>query len=300
MHTEKRKRGRKPKPNPYGTDFVEYDPNEWRPYTSKDPSPRLHLRHAVPLSEVNVGVNLKQPQWIAWDLASSTDEGCPDWHWKSGASVIDSRRFRCNTRVFNTLSRCRKTRVMGTHHCVAHGSKQKHVVKAVEQRKREAEVVEEIDTLRKEMRMGEGPLEDRDPTLVLGDLLGLVRGDILAVRSALVTIDLDEEITSKRASIVLDQYGRMIDRAARMAETLVKVKQADRSLNMAESTQALERLQRVAALGKNPEYRDAAVKVAAMMRDRLQQLDEQTDDLANGTATVLRAVEPGEVVEAAE
>lgn len=226
---------------------------------------------------------LPKRRYIVWSLESSTDPGCDPWRWKHGGIEMDSRVHRCIAHKASSYARCRQPVKDGTHVCAFHGARTPSVRSAIERRKTEAEIVQTMEQFRQELRMGEGPLEDRDPSLVLTDILALTRGDILAIRQALLTVDLKDDAHTGRSQAILKQYGIALDRAARISESLVKVKQADRSLSMAESTQALERLQRVAELGKDPEYRDAAVKVAGMMRDRLLALDAQTDDFLAGS-----------------
>jgi hypothetical protein len=259
-------------------------PRGGRHYDYDIPQIRPLDKRYKPITEEEAGTEpLEKYRFILWSEDSSTDEGCEPWRWRHGGIEMDSRVHRCIARKANSTARCRQPVKDGTHVCHFHGGRLPQVRTAIERRKTEAEIVNQMEQFRQELRMGEGPLEDRDPLLVLGDILALTRGDILAIRQALLTVDLKDDAHTGRSQAILKQYGIALDRAARVSESLVKVKQADRSLSMAESTQALDRLQRVAEMGKDPEYRKAAVTVAGMMRERLLALDAQTDDFLSGS-----------------
>lgn len=252
--------------------------DEWR----KLPTPHLPKRH-----------------YILWSVESSTDPECEDWHWTgAGGRPLDSRTTRCIAHKHGEYDRCRQTAVQYTHMCRYHGGHLPQVKSAAKRRQVTAEVEANIRNMREELRMGEGPLEERAPELVLADILALTRGDILAIRQSLVNVALAEEAHLPSAQAIMKQYGIALDRAARVAETLVKVKQADRSLNLSEGQAALDRLAKVAELGRDPEYRDAAVTVAARMRAQLIALDEGTDALASASDVVLQAADVVEEHEA--
>lgn len=239
--------------------------------------------------------HLPKRTYILWSVESSTDPDCEDWHWKSvGGQSLDSRTIRCIAHKHGEYGRCRQPAVQFTHMCRYHGGNLPQVKSAAKRRRVTHEVEQDIRKMREELRMGQGPLEERAPEAVLADVLALTRGDILAIRQSLVNVALADEAHLPSAQAILKQYGIALDRAARVAETLVKVKQADRSLDLSESQAALDRLAKVAELGKDPEYREAAVTVAARMRERLIALDQQADDLVNGSDPVIVGDQVGE------
>ena len=255
---------------------------EWREL----PTPHLPKRH-----------------YILWSVESSTDPDCDDWYWRKGSNApdgVDSRKSRCIAHLHGSYDRCRAQAVQYTHMCKTHGGRLPQVKSAAKRRRVNAEVEADIRKMREELRMGQGPLEERAPEAVLADVLALTRGDILAIRQSLVNVALADEAHLPSAQAILKQYGIALDRAARVAETLVKVKQADRSLDLSESQAALDRLAKVAELGKDPEYRDAAVTVAQRMRERLIALDKQADDLVVGSDPVIVGDQVGEGEEAHE
>lgn len=217
-----------------------------------------------------------------WSVHESTDEGQPDWHWYLGGNLLDGTKTqRCcaSSRSSGGVERCRQTAIKGTTVCRHHGGQAPNVQASIQRRQTEEEVAQVINATRRKMRLGEGPVEDRDPALVLNDLLATVRGDLLALRQAAMTVDLTdaEQDVSHRAMFITGLYGQWLDRAQKMAESLVKISQNDRSLNMAESLSALERIERARDLGLDDETRDAAIVLAKAMRNKMLTDGQQPD-----------------------
>lgn len=221
-----------------------------------------------------------------WAVEESTDPGLPDFHWKVGAQVVDGNKTqRCvaGTSASGGAERCRQPAIKGTSVCRYHGGAAPNIRAAAERRQSEAEVAAVVSATRRKMRLGEGPVEDRDPALVLNDLLSTVRGDLLALRQAAMTVDLTggtEDEVDHRAIFITSLYGQWLDRAAKLSESLVKIHQSDRSLNMAESITALERIQRARELGLDEGTRAAAVTLAAAMRKSLIASESEGDNFA--------------------